>query len=129
VTGRPLLLVDAANVIGSVPDGWWRDRAAAVRRLRDALVPAAVDGLPGVTGGGLDVVLVVEGAASGVPSIPQVQVVAAPADADATIVDLVRARAGNRDCVVVTADRQLRARVIELGASVLGPRSVWPRRP
>lgn len=35
----PLLVVDAANVIGSVPDGWWRDRAGAAERLRDALVP------------------------------------------------------------------------------------------
>lgn len=28
-----ILLVDGNNVIGSVPDGWWRDRPAAVRRL------------------------------------------------------------------------------------------------
>ncbi len=26
-------MVDAMNVIGSRPDGWWRDRAGAVRRL------------------------------------------------------------------------------------------------
>ncbi|MBS1894346.1 MAG: NYN domain-containing protein [Actinobacteria bacterium] len=26
-------VVDAMNVIGSRPDGWWRDRGAAVRRL------------------------------------------------------------------------------------------------
>jgi hypothetical protein len=26
-------VVDAMNVIGSRPDGWWRDRAGAVRRL------------------------------------------------------------------------------------------------
>ncbi|MDP9246561.1 MAG: NTP pyrophosphohydrolase, partial [Candidatus Dormibacteraeota bacterium] len=32
-----LIVVDAANVVGSVPDGWWRDRAAATERLRDAL--------------------------------------------------------------------------------------------
>ena len=42
----PLLIVDAANVVGSVPDGWWRDRAGAARRLRDALRPVAGDGLP-----------------------------------------------------------------------------------
>jgi predicted RNA-binding protein with PIN domain len=28
-----VLLVDGNNVIGSVPDGWWRDRPGAVRRL------------------------------------------------------------------------------------------------
>jgi selenocysteine lyase/cysteine desulfurase len=27
------LLVDAANVVGSRPDGWWRDRAGATARL------------------------------------------------------------------------------------------------
>jgi predicted RNA-binding protein with PIN domain len=28
-----VLLVDGNNVVGSVPDGWWRDRPGAVRRL------------------------------------------------------------------------------------------------
>jgi predicted RNA-binding protein with PIN domain len=27
------IIVDGNNVIGSVPDGWWRDRPAAARRL------------------------------------------------------------------------------------------------
>ncbi|HEX2323496.1 MAG TPA: NUDIX hydrolase, partial [Streptosporangiaceae bacterium] len=27
------IIVDAANVVGSRPDGWWRDRAGAARRL------------------------------------------------------------------------------------------------
>jgi len=40
------LVVDAANVIGSRPDGWWRDRAGAVRRLRDALATMVHRGLP-----------------------------------------------------------------------------------
>ena len=26
-------LIDASNVIGSRPDGWWRDRDGAARRL------------------------------------------------------------------------------------------------
>jgi predicted RNA-binding protein with PIN domain len=30
-------LIDASNVIGSRPDGWWRDREGATRRLLDAL--------------------------------------------------------------------------------------------
>jgi predicted RNA-binding protein with PIN domain len=30
-------LVDASNVIGSRPDGWWRDREGAAERLLDAL--------------------------------------------------------------------------------------------
>nr|EIF93310.1 hypothetical protein [Streptomyces tsukubensis NRRL18488] len=59
-----LLIVDGANVVGSVPDGWWRDRRAAAGRLRDRLVPYADNGLPGVPGP-LEIVLVVEGAARG----------------------------------------------------------------
>ncbi|MFV2120913.1 NTP pyrophosphohydrolase, partial [Streptomyces sp. Act-28] len=57
----PLLIVDAANVVGSVPDGWWRDRRAAAERLRDRLVRYAADGVPGLLEGPLEVVLVVEG--------------------------------------------------------------------
>ena len=39
-------IVDAANVMGSRPDGWWRDRAGAARRLRDQLAVLAADGVP-----------------------------------------------------------------------------------
>ena len=31
-------MIDAMNVIGSVPDGWWKDRDGALARLVDALV-------------------------------------------------------------------------------------------
>jgi uncharacterized protein YaiI (UPF0178 family) len=34
-------LVDAMNVIGSRPDGWWRDRDAAARRLLASLAQFA----------------------------------------------------------------------------------------
>jgi hypothetical protein len=123
----PLLIVDAANVVGSVPDRWWRDRAAAARRLRDALVAVATDGLPELPPP-LSVVLVVEGAARGVTSLPQVAVVAAAGSGDDAVVDLVRRSVLQRRCVVVTADRGLRERVRAAGAQVLGPRAV-PRRP
>lgn len=128
-----LLIVDAANVVGSVPDGWWRDRKGAARRLRDALIPVATNGLPD-QGPGLappvEVVLVVEGAARGLQSVEGVRVVAAPGSGDDAIVELVRASAGSGDvgpargCVVVTADRGLRERVLVAGAEVLGPRAV-----
>lgn len=121
----PLLIVDAANVVGSVPDGWWRDRRGAAERLRDRLAPCATDGVPGLLPGPLDVVLVVEGAARGVEPVPGVRVVAAPGEGDDTIVDLARAAAGRR-CVVVTADRELRRRVAEHGADCAGPRTVRP---
>jgi rRNA-processing protein FCF1 len=117
---KPLLIVDAANVVGSVPDGWWRDRVAATQRLRDALAARA---------DAHDVVLVVEGQARGVASIEGVRVVAAPGSGDDAIVALVRdewvgARGCAGACTVATADRDLARRVRDLGAEVIGPRSV-----
>ncbi|QWB22448.1 MULTISPECIES: NTP pyrophosphohydrolase [Streptomyces] len=116
-----LVVVDAANVVGSVPDGWWRDRRGAAERLRDRL---ASDGVPGVAGP-VEVLLVVEGAARGVESVPGVRVESAPGSGDDHIVDVVAGAAG-RSVLVVTADRELRRRVAELGAEVAGPRTVRP---
>ncbi|MDC2957020.1 NTP pyrophosphohydrolase [Streptomyces gilvifuscus] len=116
-----LVIVDAANVVGSVPDGWWRDRRGAAERLRDRL---AADGLPGHAGP-VEIVLVVEGAARGVESVPGVRVEAAPGSGDDRMVELV-ASASGRAVLVVTADRELRRRVRELGAEVAGPRTVRP---
>lgn len=119
----PLLLVDAANVVGSRPDGWWRDRFAATARLRDRLAPIARTGLPGLAAP-IEVVLVVEGAARRLPGVSGVRVVPAAGSADDAIVALVRAEAVGRSCVVVTADRELRSRVAALGAEVRGPRAL-----
>lgn len=115
-----MLIVDAANVIGSVPDGWWRDRAGAARRLRDALVPVATGGLPRLDPP-LEVVLVVEGAARDVADVPGIRVVRAPHSGDDAVVGLVRAAAAPWHCTVVTADRGLRDRVRDAGADVIGP--------
>ncbi|MEU8652360.1 NTP pyrophosphohydrolase [Streptomyces sp. NPDC048737] len=117
--GPLLVIVDAANVVGSVPDGWWRDRRGAAERLRDRL---ASDGLPGHSGP-VEVVLVVEGAARGVAPVPGVRVESASGSGDDHIVGLV-ARSGDRRRLVVTADRELRRRVTALGAEVTGPRTV-----
>ncbi|WP_329333595.1 NTP pyrophosphohydrolase [Streptomyces sp. NBC_00663] len=114
-----LVIVDAANVVGSVPDGWWRDRRGAAERLRDRL---AADGLPGHEGP-VELVLVVEGAARGVESVPEVRVEAARGSGDDRMVELVAGAVG-RDVLVITADRELRRRVTELGADVAGPRTV-----
>ncbi|MFG2311959.1 NTP pyrophosphohydrolase [Streptomyces sp. NPDC048566] len=119
-----LLIVDGANVVGSVPDGWWRDRRGAAERLRDRLAPLAEAGVAGRPGP-LEIVLVVEGAARGVDSVPGVTVDAAPGSGDDRIVELVAASPG-RDRLVVTADRELRRRVAEHGAEVTGPRTVRP---
>ncbi|GAA5610847.1 NTP pyrophosphohydrolase [Streptomyces platensis] len=122
-----LVIVDAANVVGSVPDGWWRDRHGAAERLRDALPGYATEGLPGLVPPPLELVLVVEGAARGVESVEGVRVVAATGSGDDRIVQLVADEAADRDCLVVTADRELRDRVQALGARVTGPRAVWGR--
>lgn len=124
----PLLIVDAANVVGSVPDGWWRDRAGAARRLRDALRRVAGDGLPGLPAP-LEVVLVVEGEARDLDSTETVRVVAAAGSGDDAIVALVRDEPPARPRVVVTADRGLAERVRRYGADVLGPKAVPRRRP
>ncbi|MFJ5215269.1 NTP pyrophosphohydrolase [Streptomyces sp. NPDC088354] len=128
----PLIVVDAANVVGSVPDGWWRDRRGATERLRDALAPLAATGLPQrpdvpdwAREPPLELLLVVEGAARTVASVPGVRVEAAPGPGDDRIVELVAdRRPPDRPCLVVTADRELRERVTAHGAAVAGPRSV-----
>jgi hypothetical protein len=119
----PLLVVDGANVVGSVPDGWWRDRAGAAIRLRDRLLATTSAGLPDLPGP-IEVTLVVEGKARDIPETPGVRVERAPGSGDDLIVDLVRAADQGRRVVVVTADRELRRRVTALGAEVRGPSSI-----
>lgn len=110
-----VLVVDGANVVGARPDGWWKDRAGAARRLHEQLLVAD---LPG------DVVLVLEGAAkAGVPAgrDGHVRTVHAPRDGDAEIVRQAHASAASGATVtVITADRLLSARVAKAG-QVLGP--------
>ncbi|MDW5325932.1 hypothetical protein [Plantactinospora sp. KLBMP9567] len=126
MVAEPLLVVDAANVVGSRPDGWWRDRAGATARLRDRLARLARLGLPGLAPP-VEMVLVVEGAARRVEPAEGVRVVAAERSGDDAIVGLVEAEGAGRSCLVVTADRALRARVTALGAEVRGPR--WLTEP
>ncbi|MFF1922372.1 NTP pyrophosphohydrolase [Streptomyces sp. NPDC058221] len=131
LTRDTLVIVDAANVVGSVPDGWWRDRRGAAERLRDSLVPYADDGLPGYPGP-VELVLVVEGRARDIDPVPGVRVDTAPVSGDDRIVELVAAEAAGatpRRCLVVTADRELRQRVEVYGAVCAGPRTVRPLSP
>ena len=123
----PLVVVDGANVVGSVPDGWWRDRAGAAARLRDALAAVITAGLPDLPAP-VEVALVVEGQARHVAETANgVRVVGAAGSGDDTIADLVRVSAAGRRVVVITADRGLRDRVTAYGAEVRGPSNV-PRR-
>lgn len=111
-----MLVIDAANVIGSRPTGWWRDRAGAARAFV-ARVRATV------TAGRLDspVTVVVEGKArAGADEADRegVEVVHAPGEGDDTIVALAEA---HDEVVVVTADRALAGRVRAVGAEAVGP--------
>ena len=104
-----VLVVDGANVVGSRPDGWWRDRAGAARRLHEQL--SAAD-LPRD-----EVILVLEGEARAGHRAGQdgrVRTVHAPRSGDDAIVQTVVERAGD-DVVVVTADRALRQRIEAAG--------------
>ncbi|RFA19291.1 NUDIX domain-containing protein [Subtercola boreus] len=174
---RSVLVVDSANVVGSRPDGWWKDRLGATERLAASLLTLSRTGFDAASLGveventrwWLEVVLVVEGQARGaqvpggapapdaaqdaaqddLPGDPaaaplaggtraadiaaQVRIVAAERDGDQAIVDAVAALAPGAALpgaetpaaaarvFVVTADRELAARVTELGARVLGP--------
>jgi 8-oxo-dGTP diphosphatase len=140
------LVVDAANVVGSRPDGWWRDRAGATARLRDQLARLTVTGLSSVQlpaprpdrydrwwpivhlvteGAARDIDEVdssggTRGAAPPVGEIEPVRIVRSPGAGDDSIVRTSAALDGL--VVVVTADRELRDRCAAVGASVVGPR-------
>jgi hypothetical protein len=51
--GEVTIIVDGANVVGSRPDGWWRDRAGAAVRLHDNLAKLAERGHQGIPAGEL----------------------------------------------------------------------------
>lgn len=123
------IVVDAANVVGSRPDGWWRDRPGAARRLVERIAAA-------VETGALDgpVLVVLEGAARrGVapgPARAGLDVDHAPASGDDAIVDVVVCAIDRGEVTrAVTADRALRARVERAGATTVGPRWLLDRLP
>lgn len=114
-----MLLIDAANVVGSRPTGWWRDRAGAARTLVEQVRSAVDSGRiappvlvvlegkarEGVKGGTADGITILHAAGSG----------------DETMID-VAAKATSQPVTLVTADRELRRRAESLGADVVGPR-------
>jgi predicted RNA-binding protein with PIN domain len=105
-------LVDGMNVIGSRPDGWWRDRPAAMERL--------VRELEGVDG---DVRVVFDGKPFEIDS-DRVEVAFAsrrgPNAADDDIAARVAADPDPATLIVVTSDAALERRVREAGANVEG---------
>ena len=130
---HPVVVVDVANVVGSVPDGWWRDRAGAASRLLDRVSRRASRGVAAdalwLEG---DVwfprwTAVVEGQARAVSTeVAGVEVVAAPGEGDDTIVSVATEfRDRGHDVIVVTSDRGLSERIVEVGGRVRGVR--WLR--
>ncbi|HWV88119.1 MAG TPA: NYN domain-containing protein [Capillimicrobium sp.] len=118
-----LWLVDGMNVIGSRPDGWWRDRTGAQRRLAEEL--AAWAGRSGE-----QVAVVFDGRPHEIGA-PGIEVAFAsrrgPNAADDDIVARVGASADPSAVRVVTSDRELARRVEELGAEVVGPGALRER--
>ncbi len=118
------MLVDAANVVGARPDGWWRDRAGATIRLLARLATLPGRSVPRTGGAPVvctEVVAVVEGQAREVPGTDGVRLVrAAGSGDDAVVEEAERLAASGEDVLVVTADRGLRARLPE-GMPVVGP--------
>ncbi len=117
VRARPtLLLVDVANVVGSRPDGWWRDRPGAASRLLVGLAglrAATVRG-PGAQPRVIaSVAAVLEGAALAAvdPGWVAVHRAERGAGGDDVLVEVAaRALAAGREVVAVSADRGLRSR-------------------
>ena len=107
--------VDASNVIGSRPDGWWRDREGATRRLI-----AAVRAWAAAEGARATVVL-----DAGPPELAGseggVTVVLAPRRGrDAADDEIARLIEGVPGARVVTSDAALAARARAAGAEVEG---------
>ncbi|WP_194408841.1 NUDIX domain-containing protein [Microbacterium cremeum] len=126
---RPAIVVDAANVVGSVPDGWWRDRAGAAHRLLQRLSALAADGVPADALGLSEHtwfpewVVVVEGQARSVAAAEGVEVVRAEASGDDRIVaEAQRLVTAGRTVTVVTSDRGLAERSTDAGTAVRGAR-------
>lgn len=110
-----MLVIDAANVIGSRPTGWWRDRAGASHRFVEQVREATRDGRLRPP-----VVVVLEGdarAGAEEADVDGVRVVHATRAGDDALVAQIAAPGD----VLVTADRGLCERASALGAETVGP--------
>jgi 8-oxo-dGTP diphosphatase len=125
------VIVDAANVVGSRPDGWWRDRAGATTRLANSLGTLRSTTVNSSFGRAIvgDVFVVVEGAARDA-EIPEplvsVRAKGSGDDAFVAVVNDLKSDNGNGDkddgdavVIGVTGDRELRGRAREAGADTL----------
>ena len=117
--------VDASNVIGSRPDGWWRDRVGATKRLLDAARAYTQR-----TGDDLVVVLDA-GPRELAGQEPGMTVALAPRPGrDAADEEIARRLADEPDPAAVgvaTSDRALAERARALGAQIEGARAFRER--
>ena len=108
-------VVDGMNVIGSRPDGWWKDREAAMARLVEQLEHWAA-------ATGVEATVVFERAPSTPVQVRHVEVAHAPRArrdaADEEILSRVRADPRAETITVVTSDRRLQELVAAVGAVV-----------
>ena len=120
---RRRVFVDGNNVMGSRPDGWWRDRAGAARRLVAEIAPLARG-----RGGVWTIVFDGREPPGMVPPRECLAVVhtghGGRDGADDRIVELVAALPSRTAALVYTSDARLRARVHALGARVAGARAL-----
>ncbi|STD12726.1 NUDIX domain [Dermatophilus congolensis] len=145
LTAQPHLLIDIANVMGSRPDGWWKDRVGAAQRLLTQLETLTYHGIPGPFLGHPkewhfwpEIEAVVEGQVARTdnlfttapppeqttPSTGELLITRANADGDSTILERLATFPASTDVTVVTSDRPLRTSAENLGARVVGSGSL-----
>lgn len=114
--GAPrLLIVDGMNVLGSRPDGWWRDRPAAMERLAKRL-----DAYCEREGIALAVVFDGREHSRVVGAVERIEVRFAPGGPDAAdreIVRMIRADPAPAGIAAATSDRRLRNAIKAAGAT------------
>jgi predicted RNA-binding protein with PIN domain len=111
-------IVDGMNVIGSRPNGWWRDRTGAMRALA-----AQLDRFQDDTGEAVAVVF--DGRPREIPARVDVRFAsrAGRNAADDDIARMAAADAAPGELCVVTSDGDLAARVRAAGGEVEGART------
>jgi predicted RNA-binding protein with PIN domain len=115
MAGARRWLVDGMNVVGSRPDGWWRDRRGAMRRLVEELEDFARQT-------GDEVAVVFDGRPFELDEGGRVEVGFAPGGrnaADHAIAEWVEADPEPETLTIVSSDRELVDRVRAAGAEVV----------